>query len=359
MMKNIIVYLAIMSNEGIMAKELNGKWILPNFQYSFSTELSSEKQLLEKLEAKIGIAISPNDLKVTFRDKDSIFYVLLLYKKLTIRTCDPFVHLSILFDQNWDEASRLAVESIKKYPNLRELFSFLQENGKIHCYSQQTLSFIDECMADPISIKQFESPDILYETEKYIIGIEEFQINASRQSRKGYCGVEKIREMEREVRTKSIQEQGLHTTSRHIDYSVENLFNNFKNELEEHHQKFNRYIDNMARESKRDTKFGYMVTDTTYLGSYSKKIDHGLFIFNIAQFWDVFDKYTNIDFFIFKSDSDPNGSKLLITRSDRKYLQKKKMIFDISDIQAYFFQNPNIIATSYFIPFDSTEPKKP
>lgn len=128
------------------------------------------------------------------------------------------------------------------------------------------------------SLEQSDRPDIVYENESFIMGIECLEFDASRKIRKGSKQKTKEQDAEREIQEEywqsTIPENSFLSIERTIDvefsekYYCESLESNYKI----HADSITAYRQNLSQRSPgKKTLITFFIDDTTALGNYVEK----------------------------------------------------------------------------------------
>lgn len=251
----------------------------------------------------------------------------------------------------WDDGSKMAIESLKHNPNYKDAFLFINSDDKFQYYSPKTKTIIKRVFDKITNIWQFDRPDVILETTKGMTGVECFQINASGNDSNGSIGAVGKKQMEQELYKGKPWEPI--TVTRHFSNTLENLWADFV-ERYNGHIKINEYRNNMTSLNAGMVKsIGFYVNDTTMLGSYYRENGKSmtpLYIFNIKEFWDIFLRNKSLLFIIFQQTESDNKQMFFITKHDYPELLAKGLISNLKDIESQFFNDPNLIGTSFPIP---------
>ena len=119
-----------------------------------------------------------------------------------------------------------------------------------------------------------ERPDIIYECDDFIMGIECFEFDASKkvrdgssQKRKEVDAKDKILSEYYEERTKT---DGIISIKQHVDsnFSLENYKNSLMSVFAKHAGKIQQYREKLSKNSTKKVYLSFYIKDSTALGSY-------------------------------------------------------------------------------------------
>ena len=356
-MKNLF-YLFLIDNGFVICSEKDGVAIL--------THIHLEETFKTKEEAKRRFAnltkfnIKKNDFNIVGYIKDEEFYIYSVIVDVNYR--DNFsklqnsgIHLAkqaqfmCLESFKWDNGSRLAIHSLSKNPNYKDAYDIINSDSRFDYYSDETRAVIDSIFNNITNIWQYDKPDVIVEKEDSIIGLECFQINAAGTNKNGSIGLRGHKKMLDKVKKGKLLDANVVTM--HFDNSLQNLFDDFCSNFKNHLSKIDIYSNNLALHANgRKQALGFYVNDTTLLGTYYRPESGGfspLYLFNLKEFWDVYLKADAPLFFIFQQTESDVKNMFFITKNDYSQLIKKKMIWSIADVEEMFFNDPNLIGTSF------------
>ena len=119
-----------------------------------------------------------------------------------------------------------------------------------------------------------ESPDIIYECDNFIMGIECFEFDASKRTKKGSSqkrnevdAKDKILSEYYEARKKT---DGTISIKQHVDnsFSLENYKNSLMSVFAKHAEKIQQYREKLSKNSIKKVYLSFYIKDSTALGSY-------------------------------------------------------------------------------------------
>ena len=349
-----LFYIICIDQRILLCSKIEDKYVLPRIEVDgdFSTMQEAKSYLVNLLHAKI----KRYDFTLLIREENANVFAAIIDlndKKnvlLIKQQYSPIIEMPIagVFDFEWDDAGKMAIDYVSKNQNYKDAFNLIKSKGKISLYSKESKALASYIFNDTIGIWQSDRPDIIVETVKHITGIECFQIDASESNCFGSKGA-----VERKRMINSLDRSGpwkvSHATGS-FSNSLENLFNNFKMNLNGH-SKWKDYLTNLksVRRGKR-VSLGLFVEDATLLGTYYQPKTGGftpLYLFNIKEFWDIFLSLKTPLFFLFQQTGAEHKDIIFITKHDYEFLLNSNSIFSIDDIDAMFFDKPNLIGTTY------------
>lgn len=135
--------------------------------------------------------------------------------------------------------------------------------------------YSEDALPQGYSLEQSERPDIVYENEDFIMGIECFEFDASKKTRKGSKQKQKEQEVDREIREEywqsSIPKDSFLSIERLVDVELsaknyyESLFLNYKI----HADSIDEYKRNLSQMAPGKKSFlTFFIKDVTAIGNY-------------------------------------------------------------------------------------------
>lgn len=128
---------------------------------------------------------------------------------------------------------------------------------------------------NPNNIGKYERPDILSIFDNKIVGIEHFEFDSFKRSRKGSDFQIKHNILEKDFQKKideELKNKDSVTVHGHIEStsSLENYFDNFKKNFTEHYKKVDSYIKHIEEDygTNKDISICFFAEDVTPLGNY-------------------------------------------------------------------------------------------
>ena len=125
------------------------------------------------------------------------------------------------------------------------------------------------------SLVQSDRPDIAYENETFIMGIECFEFDASKKTRKGSKQKQKEQEADREIREQyrqsTVPEDGFLSIERLIDVelSAKNYYESLLSNFKIHADSITEYRQNLSQMSPGKKKLlTFFIKDITAIGNY-------------------------------------------------------------------------------------------
>lgn len=356
-MKNLF-YLVLIDNGFVICSEKDGVAILPHIY--FEKFFKSNKEVKKHFVSLTKLNIKKNDFNIVgyIKEEDLYIYSVVVdinYRDNLAKLQNSGIHLAKqaqfmgLESFNWDNGSRLAIRSLSRNLNYKDAYDIIDSDSKFDYYSEETHEVIDSIFNNITNIWQYDKPDVVVEKEDYIVGLECFQINAAGTNENGSIGSRGHKKMLDKVKKGRLLD--VNVVTMHFDNSLQKLFEDFYSNFENHLSKIDIYSNNLSIYANgRKQAIGFFVKDTTLLGTYYRPKTGGLsplYLFNLKEFWDIYLKVDKPLFFIFKQTESDVKNMFFITKNDYAQLVKKKLIWNIADIEEMFFNDPNLIGTSF------------
>ena len=168
--------------------------------------------------------------------------------------------------------------------------------------------FFEQLIAHRESIKPFESPDMYFQSEEIIVGIEHFQFDSYKSpGRKGSKGVQNVQlantEMEHIARTREPKNEPF-CISRTIqaDMSLDFYIQNLLSAFDRHYGRIRDYKQNIAKATgSNNVKVCFYIVDKTPFGNYfvTENGRHLLEPFLLRKVMRKIEQATDLDYIIF------------------------------------------------------------
>lgn len=355
------IFCLIMIDDGkLLCFENDSHVVIP--QIRFEEEFNGLKEAKNFFISKTHFKLGKSSLDVIYEDSKNEFYIYSCIidcnngfnKQILLDNNKRIKHINFctVFKQNWDPWSLRALKILEQCSSFENVIYFLKNIDSFSHFSKETESFIKEHFQSLTNIWQSDSPDLIFENKNEIIGIEDFSFDASFHDDKGSSA--KIAE-EKTLKSFDQNSNQLQSRSYHVDNSKENYFINFKATYEDHAKKTSKYLLNLEKYSNnRKTLFGFLVRDTTILGSYMYLNDKGIqaaYPFNILEVWEFIFRNNHVDFIIFSQKLENTTKAYLILKNDIDILMKENLVFDLETLDMVFMNDPTIMSFNLFIPF--------
>ena len=126
------------------------------------------------------------------------------------------------------------------------------------------------------SLEQSDRPDIIYQCDDFIMGIECFEFDASKKTRKGSMQRQKEQEADREIheeyRHSTVPEKGFLAIERpvDVDFSITSYYESLLSNFKSHADSIIDYRHNLTeRASGKRVLLSFFIEDATALGNYA------------------------------------------------------------------------------------------
>ena len=345
-----IVYLICLDNGVLACNIKEEKYILPFIV--FDKLYSGIRDLKNEISEKTKLKINRGDLTFLrfFKERGDAFYsaVIDLNRKGNKGGADAKgINFLRAYAVSWDDGSQMAIDALKTNSNFRDAFTFIDSDETFIYYSLKTKEIISSVFNNVTNIWQFDRPDVVVETLNGITGVEFFKINASGRNDGGSIGAIGKKEMEKQIY--SAEPGQVRTATKHFDNSLDNLWDDFIARYN-HHLKISEYKERLSSIFPgKDISIGFFIEDTTLLGTYysTEKANMViLYIFNLQEFWDLFLTNKDLEFVIFQQSESNIKNMVFITKDDYDNLRLNNQIFKKDEVEALFYNDPNLIGTS-------------
>lgn len=171
-----------------------------------------------------------------------------------------------------------------------------------------------------------DKPDLYSETSNAIWGIEFFEIDNSKTTRKGSTLKKQHEETKNFLLKTSKNNSVINTEKLNVKFSFYDYKKNFYKTFNEHYQKHKVYIDNLVSINQKNKKIyhAYFIEDTTIFGNYIQKgLEMSLILpFHSRNILKFLKRKTDIDYFFFRSVNSYDKTIYIIENSSDviKYL---------------------------------------
>ena len=125
------------------------------------------------------------------------------------------------------------------------------------------------------SIEQSERPDVIYQCDDFIMGIECFQFDASKKTRKGSKQKQKEHKVDRAIfevyQHSAVPEDGILSVERHVDveFSIASYYESLVSTFTAHANSIADYRQNLKEKAPgKRVLLSFYLEDTTALGNY-------------------------------------------------------------------------------------------
>lgn len=125
------------------------------------------------------------------------------------------------------------------------------------------------------SLEQSDRPDIIYQCEGFIMGIECFEFDASKKGRRGSTQRQKEREVDRKIheeyRHSSVPENGFLSIERNVDvdFSITSYYESLVSTFKSHADSIIGYRNNLTEKAPgKKVLLSFFIEDVTALGNY-------------------------------------------------------------------------------------------
>lgn len=212
------------------------------------------------------------------------------------------------------------------------------------------------------NLGNFERPDMITYYSNHIIGIEHFEFDSSRTVRKGskyQIENAKITNKFDKVVESDLADKKeiiIHNDIK-VETSIDNYYNNFKIQFENHYKNIDKYIDNIRtrfNSKDKDISIWLFVEDTSPLGSYyftkerEIRLMHPLYS---KENLELFNNSSKVSGLIFGSYSGKKY-KLFIICNDNDSIQKFRNDLPVINKSDFFNFEPHTTAFACLVPND-------
>ena len=211
---------------------------------------------------------------------------------------------------------------------------------------RQRSAFFDENIPDEYPFVQGDQiaqglPDVIYECNEFVMGIEMFQFDASGKNRKG----SKMKIAELEVDRKANQEirknskRPLHIEEKvNITFSYSGYIQSLTCTFKEHAKNIEQYIEKLKQHfPNKKIYFTFYIEDTTAIGNYI--IINGeryeMIPIYVKEFVDLLEQHQGIDYLIFNTQDTYIKSISIHKIADQSIDELRRCCYDMNNSEFY------------------------